>query len=781
LAKAAALAQTREYTENTWTGRKWTGVPGLAVETIYQNVRVGSESFSTGSSTKTNIGNKVIDVALIPYIRPQTIKIRGRGMKANTRLFTFFDGEAMSTYATPLTYEEWANTYPATAAASAEGSSLVSDASGEVYLALRLPEAKRFRVGTKETILIDSPTNSEEDATTMATAYFVAHGLVQQKQDTILTTRGTSGTKNVTQTGATTTEKVIVHTAISCAGYSFIPEVPDDQEGVFLTSVDIYFAAKHPTLGVWIEVREIDAGGGVTKNAIPFSQVYVTADDLVVSTDGLTPHTFTFPAPIFVYNKTQYLLTIHTVGLNPDTYVWISRLGETDLVTGNRISSSALKGTFYTTNNNLNWDIVPDVDLKCTIRRASFTTGTTGVATIGNKSVEKLRVVDNTDRPSNHGDGFFGNDVLTLSGISGGTIEVGNRILGRTSNANVQVTSIDGSIYFMANSGFLAGESANVANANGTVSPIIATIASKENGYGEFLKFINYANTKTMEFTKSNGEFYVGDTVRGVTSGVSANVAAIENYRYSVVDFEPAYLNFNQTTINFAMRTTSNAMVAGSYATIDEGDTQYFDEEKAILSRSNEIDEISGEQSNRVQISMRSATEYLSPVLDMGRTHTIVIDNIVNNNTANELLSTGGELINKYINRPVTLAEGQDAEDLSVILTAYRPPTTDVYVWARIMHNEDTQFAFSDLPWIPLEMLDSTAYSALANRDDFREFSYQFPEAYLTGPNEEVQYTNQAGITFTGFKYFALKIGLSANNSAVVPRVADLQVIAMQK
>ena len=43
-----------------------------------------------------------------------------------------------------------------------------------------------------------------------------------------------------------------------------------------------------------------------------------------------------------------------------------------------------------------------------------------------------------------------------------------------------------------------------------------------------------------------------------------------------------------------------------------------------------------------------------------------------------------------------------------------------------------------------------------------------------------VTYTNTAGTTFNSFKQFQVKIGLSSENTAVVPKVADLRVIALQ-
>lgn len=345
----------------------------------------------------------------------------------------------------------------------------------------------------------------------------------------------------------------------------------------------------------------------------------------------------------------------------------------------------------------------------------------------------------------------------------------------------------------------------------------------------------------------------------GYISGETANVAAITNKRFSVVDFEPSYLTFNKTTISFEMQTTSNTGVRDAYTRINDNENYYYSSERAVFSRTNEIASLGGGPSNNVRISMYSTTDFLSPVIDVGRTHTVFVDNIVNANTYQEdatgltltlsgntgnivatdvligansganvtvlsvsgntftvsvpgtasfevgeratvyyanvvakgsnvttlLASTydnkkiGGMLINKYISIPITLAEGQDAEDLLVLLTSYRPPGTEVHVWAKVLHAEDGD-SFSYLPWIELEKADGSPYSSLSNRNDFLEYTYRFPVAQRTGPNYEVQYKNSLGYTFTGFKYYAIKIGLSATDSAIIPRVGDLRTIAIQ-
>jgi hypothetical protein len=286
------------------------------------------------------------------------------------------------------------------------------------------------------------------------------------------------------------------------------------------------------------------------------------------------------------------------------------------------------------------------------------------------------------------------------------------------------------------------------------------------------------ADKQFVELVDTNEQFLPGDTIRGLNTGITFELQDIENYRYSVVDFEPAYLSFNKTTLSFEMKPTSNTGVIGTFRSIDHSSNYYFNTEQAIFSKYAEFNDLAGERSNQVRISMRSSSEYLSPVIDLSRTHTVIINNIINSNTMNETASTGGELANKYISKIVTLAEGQDAEDMLIILTAYRPPGTNIKVWMKISNAEDGT-PFNETDYIEMEMVAPEVYSSLASLNDFREYTFKFPLTSMTGPNGEVQYTSN-GITYTGYKYFAIKIGLIADNTAIVPRVADLRALALQ-
>lgn len=838
------------------------------------SVRTGSETFATTTTeyteTTEQVGTKVVDVSLIPYIRPQSIKIYARGLKPHTQVYAFFDNEPMSEFARTITQIGYENTGPVVG--NAFGSDMVTDENGDVYVELRLPSTKRFRVGTKEVVLTDSQTNSI-DASTKALGYFVSHGLLQQKQNTILTTRGYTTTttydtvtvtdsKNVANTSGGRTFVGFVDDA-SCSAYSFIPQAPIGEEGIFLTSVDLFFKDKSPTYGVWIEIREMDSAGGITRNQVPFSEVWLTPAQMNISDDASLATNIKFQAPLFLYSDTQYALVIHTVAINPDTYIWVARLGETDIKTGNQYSSRPLTGTFYTTNNNLNWSIVDDLDLYVKFYRAQFAVGS-GTAVIGNKQMEQVALTNVSSYITSQGQTFVGRARMTLTDIGSNvsSIVIGDRLIGANSGANDAVISISGSLATLSNTNFRVGEVVTIYQSDMTPKAQTATITAVDSASGILKRYkdLGDRNLAIAEFISSNGKFLANDVMTGLDTNDTFTISGFKDMRYAVVDFEPSFLRFNKTDIGFEMSTLpNNSTTMSEYITIKDNENVYFTSERRILSRSNEVSLLSGRTSNNVRISMATTTPYLSPVVDLSRTHTVYIDNLINANThkedatgvtvvlsgnvanisitdvlvgqnsaANTTVSfvsgnnitvvptvntrfsigetvtiydanlvakgsntstvtsviydnknPGGLLINKYISIPITLAEGQDAEDLIVMLTSYRPPGTDVKVWVKILNGEDGQ-AFDYLPWIELETAENSPYSSISNINDFIEYTYRFPVAQRSGPNSEVQYKNPDGITFTGFKYYAIKIGLLGENAAVVPRVGDLRAIAIQ-
>jgi hypothetical protein len=175
--------------------------------------------------------------------------------------------------------------------------------------------------------------------------------------------------------------------------------------------------------------------------------------------------------------------------------------------------------------------------------------------------------------------------------------------------------------------------------------------------------------------------------------------------------------------------------------------------------------------------------------------NSIVVGNIINNVSTDEHKDVGGALM-RYMTKPVELADGNEAEDLKVFLTAYKPQTTDIKVYARIHNAEDPQ-SLDLKDWTPLTQITSEfQYSDSVDKTNFLEFEYGFAantdgQGFLTAANsharlntsnnEVVSYRNSDGAIFATYKTFAIKIVMTSAGTNIVPLVRDMRSIALQK
>jgi hypothetical protein len=478
-----------------------------------------------------------------------------------------------------------------------------------------------------------------------------------------------------------------------------------------------------------------------------------------------------------LYANKSYAFIIHPEAANPNYYFWISRIGQTDRNTEKPVTGRVNFGTTFTTNNDTIWVIEPRVDLTCKWYRASFRT-TPGTFVIVNKPKEKLYLTDIQGGLEGFGEPFVTGDRLTLTTSTGNSPVANDFIIGDTSDVNAKAIKVVSGTYYTSNIRFSLNEPAVFVDANGTQKGT-GTITSIDRGAGYLEYYKESPFTTQMILTSSNGKFSNGECIFDISDEGSATISSVENLRYSVIDFEPAIIKFSQTGISHEMSTTSNVGATDAYFRFDPSENYTFDEEKAIFSRSNEIKFLSSKYSNNIRTTMSTSTDYLSPVFDIGRSHSIIVDNLINANTVGEDSTQGGQLFNKYISKIVTLADYQDAEDMNVFLTAYRPPSTDVKVWIKLLNGSDGD-PMAQKTWIEMEKSfgGDITYSSIANKDDFKEYKFTMPASALDS-NGVFTYV-QNNITFKTFKSFQIKVGLTGTNSAVVPRVADLRTIALQ-
>jgi hypothetical protein len=139
-----------------------------------------------------------------------------------------------------------------------------------------------------------------------------------------------------------------------------------------------------------------------------------------------------------------------------------------------------------------------------------------------------------------------------------------------------------------------------------------------------------------------------------------------------------------------------------------------------------------------------------------------------------ETSSKGGPAEARYITRSVTLNDGFDSGDLRVYLTAYRPKEAQILVYVKMLSISDPD-AFEDKGYTLLTQLGNSNFVSL-NSNDYRELLF----APGTGgvADNSISYVSN-GVSYDTFRTFAIKIVMAGTNSADVPRIRDLRIIAL--
>ena len=150
----------------------------LSNETVEdRQTRTGINIKAKPYVNKETLGNRIIDVDIIPYLRSRRVEFTARGMRPATRVFPYFDDTLVTDHCKP--------------SGGSLGGNLVTDAGGSVSGEFIIPNnaTLKFRVGSKPFTLKDNATGSTTDYTTIATATYHGQGISQIEQETITSTR----------------------------------------------------------------------------------------------------------------------------------------------------------------------------------------------------------------------------------------------------------------------------------------------------------------------------------------------------------------------------------------------------------------------------------------------------------------------------------------------------------------------------------------------------------------------------------------------------------------
>jgi len=707
-----------------------------------------------GGVQTTSFGNRVVSVGFAPFIRSKDIAFSVTGMKPLTRIYPFFDGIDVSSYTTPT--------------GSTAGAALTTDSNGSATGTFALPNPAttgnpKWRTGSRTFRLTSNSSNSlTGDIFTSAEADYIAKGMIQQVQSTVVSTREPkiqrTNTVENTSIQVAVADRVISNST-SAIGTRNPPQQNggggggdggnpdplaqgfyiDQEDGMFVTSIDMYFSAKSSSLPVTMQIRPMVNGYPSSSVVLPFGEKTLQASEISTSTDATTATRFTFPSPVYVMNATEYC---YVLICNTNEYTaYVAQMGQTTIDSSRLISTQPMLSSLFKSQNASTWTAEQNQTLKFKVNRASFTEATDANLYLVNDEIPTLTLGTNpieVDATSGSGATFGSNPAIIK-------INAKNHGLHSTAH-NVTIAGVSSGTY----NGIAS------TNINGTYTAI--------------------GNVTLDSFTVTAQNSDVA-TATGSIGGSSVTITP--NIQYDIIQPVVGLVQPAGSSITAAIRTSGGRTLeqsetefslttASKQVAVEMNNDHYMTSPGAVYSTINETNEMSSSKSLSMKLtfSTPSGQGHVSPVIDTTRLSAHLIQNRMNNPVSGttpefvaETSNTGGSVEAKYQTKPIILENESTAFDIRI--TANVASSADVKMYYRLSNADDAR-KMGDLAWVPFNG-DGTPDSSVEPTENRHQF-------------KEHKYSASGLTTFTAFQ---LKITMTGTSSCYPPRVKDLRGIAL--
>ncbi|RZD40682.1 MAG: hypothetical protein CXT78_12465, partial [Thaumarchaeota archaeon] len=582
-----------------------------------------------------------------------------------------------------------------------------------------------YRAGEKLFRLTDSSTDTVASTESVAEKVFRVQGLLESRSGRVSSTRPMeSKRENVKEKNTTqdTINRITTSTNwINPLSQTFIVDRNENPNGIYASSVDIFFSSIDATLPVTLALRPILNEYPSSSQNLPFSEVTLNASDTVANStvpSMATPTTytrFTFESPVYLYPD-EYAIVLTSPSI--DYSVHIAKLGETvKNTTSTKVSQQPFVGVYYEPQNSSVWNKNDAKQMMFRVNRCDFSTGshsvylsTNAVPLSGNTAgidydVFKLSTSELT----------FSNTAISYSykGILK-SATVGNETQ-RASSMDSAFTT------FTPNRNITLPAQRKVISHQGTSGPV----AYAANNY--YLRAIFTSNDSKISPAIDTSRINLIAIENQINRGSLANsdvVITANGTGYSAGTFAVTGTGGSGGVVTI---TVSTGAIATAY--ISSAGSGYYEDASITLT---------GGTAGAIAIST-------------------------------ELGSDGGNTKARYISRRVNLEDGFDAQDLKIFLNAYKPKDTDIKVYYRI-HNAEDPEDFEKKPYV-LMTQETDANLISANEIDIKHYIFKTSASvisYISG-----------GVTYDKFKTFSIKIVLGSASTAIIPKIKDMKAIAL--
>tara|TARA_B100001093_G_scaffold153814_1_gene146546 strand:- start:1369 stop:6807 length:5439 start_codon:yes stop_codon:yes gene_type:complete len=738
---------------------------GGTITTTSSQTRSGLNTSVVADTITKEVGNEVIKVNFLPFMRSIKVHFDAQLMKPNTKLFPFFNGVDISSYVKEEAFQEFSDiadtvevrTYEGTTTHPNTAGVLETDNSGRCIGSFIVPrnDVLKFKAGTREFRLSDRSDNDKALESTFAETQFHSQGLLEVHQKTIISTKVPRLVTTEVQDNRTITETQNFAPIrwVDPLAQTFLV---DEKGGIFLTSVDLYFRTKDAEIPVNVSIRSVE-NGIPTQKVVPGSEVIkYPADSLSFATSGSsTPTTagdiavtgiatdttgrygtrFTFEHPVYLPQDGEFSIVV--MAQTNEYNCFISEMGEFDLQdTTKRVSKQPYNGVLFTSQNASTWTPEQNKDLKFNINRASFNTGAASEINIVNRKLPgrllkpaPFRIINSASNADcrirvnhpNHGMHVNGSKVK----FEGAEAFHGITAAQLNSSTGHSISEIEHNSY-------------TITIANATTSAIRSGGGSSVRAYGNVYMDVAKVLLQNIQLPNTETKFYLRTYNTHSIDGAQGN-GTLQTERQILVNrnltFENPQVIYNELN-----------------------EAEYGDSDSVIANKSFHL-----------RVVMTTERENISPVIDLNRAAVTGTQNIINDAASDtgsydesngdgrshvaETVATGGSELSKYITKEVSLND--EATVIRALLNINKPSNASVNLYYKVLG------AGSD------DSMNDIAWEEITPDDAITSNNY--------GQFQEVEYNKTPGDNFGSMMF---KIVLRSKNSSTVPKLKDFRVIA---
>lgn len=638
-----------------------------------------------------------------------------------------------------------------------------------------------FHTGEKK-FTIDNRTNSNDKstATTSAESSYYASGLSKQSQeiDFATTPAGAKGTFEQTRSQTlvssytdTTISKYRYKTPYDPVAQTFMIEASNYPNGVYLSSINIFLSNKPDTENDTITLSIVGTLNGYPNGkTLDHSIVTLTKDKVNTSYD---PHyldptsytTFKFNVPVYIRPGVLYAFILQSS--SNEYLLWTAANGDNAVSSTiknlpsdptppklTKITTAPYVGSLFISQNTQTWTADQNQSLMFTINHCVFNTSTSPVIEfVVPKNLPQRTLIEDGIQYLIDPDSILDSPTATHTTPNNVIVDAFNTTTTDFIPTGSSITYSYKSTLYSDNSVVPARNITPGRYASAMYDDILL-----DDGKGERVLKPSSDTSFSLLAKLSSSDKFISPMISDAGLSVFAiknhiNNCELSNNLITIIDGGSGY-NINTTTV-------SVSSPIGSYGSTAQA----------------KVNIVNGEITS-VYFTNNGSGYITTPTITITDPTTRSGNSNVSISVLGETSSHGGSAYTRYITKKVVLAEGLDAGDLRVYLTAYRPVNTDVHVYYKILNANDTQ-SINECNWQLMTKINNSSTLYSKTRNDIFEFEFA-PGIFNSNLDQGfVQYTSNNGQVFKEFNQFVIKIVLTSKDATYVPEITDMRCIAL--